>query len=1186
MNPAAKAHPAGLLRSLSRQKTARNSDRRPNRTGAGIGRLFEAPAENTLRESAHNPTGIRCSAAFTALFLALFPLTSQLPAANPLRRTAVEESELPVALTRPVKYFGDVHPILTEHCVSCHGPEKQKGGLRLDSLAAALAGGSGYGAALAPGKSSESPLLLFAAHLEPEMEMPPKKPMLSQDQLATLRTWIDQGAAWPSLPDKGTAGGARLGDQEFFFKKARTHWAFQPVPKADPVSLENGSVKIDSLIAAGLSRKNLKPSPRADARTLLRRLHFDVTGLPPTPTELEDFEAKFQKNAATALSEKVDELLASPHYGERWGRYWLDLARYADSQDFFPAQDLRYPFAWTYRDYVTSAFNADKPYDHFLREQIAADQLGLKPNDPRLAALGFLTVGPRFLRRPDEIINDRIDAVTRGLMGLTVVCARCHDHKYDPIPTTDFYALHGIFSSTEDLVTLPEIEQADGGNDPALRAEYEKLKTKAGSDLKALTEGLRKGATEDIKSKPEAYFDALCQLDFQKKEIKKVLSDTKLLESALQPLQQQWNTLKKSNTALDDPVLAPLARILTAPAGAKAAVLETIQTTGRVPAGKHDLHPAVLEEIRSTKPVGEEALLKMYGALLSKILRSPAPETEAVLGAFTASGGLFDLTLKDVESAARPSVASRKEYEKLDKALVELDATHPGSPARAMAVKDKAKPVSPVVYIRGESSRRGAPVDRRFLQVLDPKLTPFAADKSGRLELAERITDKSNPLTPRVWANHLWRHLLGRPLVKTTGDFGLQSDAPLQLELLNWLASALLERGWSTKRLVRDILLSNTYQQSSAERTDAAAVDVENTLFWRANRRRMDFEAMRDAILSASGHLDPQHGGRAVNLSTEPFSGRRTLYGFVDRTNIDPLFNTFDFPSPDIVNTERNQTLVPQQALFALNDSFIIHQARRLLTEAASSGNSGMDTFQWLYRRLYLRAPTPQESAIARAFLEETAEIHPEPPLGSWQYGFGSADPAVDRLAAFEPLPHFDPQVKRYQGSRTFPAPKLGFVSLSAGGGHPGTGLKMAAIRRWIAPQDGEFSLTGELAISPKGSGDGVRARVISSFSGLKAEWIIDRSGALTAATEVNTLVLKAGEILDFAVDSRENDNSDGFRWAPVLKLKASAEKTTGQMQAGWDAQAEFKAPPGAKLQPLEQLAQALLITNEFLFID
>jgi hypothetical protein len=339
-------------------------------------------------------------------------------------------------------------------------------------------------------------------------------------------------------------------------------------------------------------------------------------------------------------------------------------------------------------------------------------------------------------------------------------------------------------------------------------------------------------------------------------------------------------------------------------------------------------------------------------------------------------------------------------------------------------------------------------------------------------------------------------------------------------------------------------------------------------------------------MLSASGRLDPTIGGRAVTLSAEPFTGRRTLYGFVDRTNIDPLFTTFDFPSPDIVNTERTQTLVPQQALFALNDSFIIEQARRLLAEAATAEGSGQEAVQWLYRRLFLRPPSATEAGIARAFLKDTGEIHSEPAAGSWQYGFGSADPAVERFAAFAPLPHFDPQAKRYQGARTFPDPKHGFASLSSAGGHPGAGLQMAAIRRWIAPHDGEFSLTGELALSPKGTGDGVRARVISSLTGVKAEWVIDRTGAPGLATELETLQLRAGEILDFTVDCRETTNSDGFGWAPVLRLKVAAEKTPKQMQTVWDAKAEFKGPPPAKLQPLEQMAQALLITNEFLFVD
>lgn len=249
-------------------------------------------------------------------------------------------------------------------------------------------------------------------------------------------------------------------------------------------------------------------------------------------------------------------------------------------------------------------------------------------------------------------------------------------------------------------------------------------------------------------------------------------------------------------------------------------------------------------------------------------------------------------------------------------------------------MKDKAKMIKPVIFVRGDPARRGDAVDRRFLEVLEPKKTPFPEAQSGRRELAERISSPTNPLTPRVWANQVWRHLLGQALVKSTGDFGLQSEPPTNPQLLDWLASAFLQRNGSTKQIVRDIVLSATYQQTSTNRPDAAKIDTENTLLWRANCRRLDFEAMRDAMLATSGLLDSAMGGRAVNLSATPFTGRRTIYGFVDRTNIDPLFTTFDFPSPDISNTQRTETLMPQQALFALNDGFIIEQARKLAADA------------------------------------------------------------------------------------------------------------------------------------------------------------------------------------------------------------------------------------------------------------
>lgn len=1118
---------------------------------------------------------MQCGMTCAAVLLAVLPVAE---AAGPKKRAGLDVTSLPEPVKRTVRYFGDVHPVLAEHCVGCHGPDKQKGGLRLDSREAALDGGASYGPAIVPGKSAESPLILFSAHLEPDMEMPPDEEMLPETTLAVLRAWIDQGAKWPAkVAGAETGAASTLGNQELFFKKAATHWAFQPVPKAEAGTLEEGWATIDQLVASKLKENGLVRSARADARTLLRRLHFDLTGLPPGPEEMERFAAAFAKDAKAALEAKVDELLASPHFGERWGRYWLDLARYADTRDFLSQADLRYPFAWTYRDYVVGAFNADMPYDRFLKEQLAADQMGLKSDDPTLAALGFVTVGPKFRNRADEIINDRIDVVTRGLMGMTVACARCHDHKYDPIPTADFYALYGVFASSVDAEDLPEITLAGSKVAPEVRADYEAKKAAAVKALADFIQGLKAAAVADVLAKPELYFDALVQMEVTRTaDVRKLITGKKMLETALTPLSQQWQELKKSKW-VEDPVLGPLARVASASPDRKVGILESILKSGRVPGGQVDVNAAVLARMRAEAPKDEAALVRLYGKILAEAHQQPA--LKPVLAAFSGEGGWLDFSPQDVESAHRLLGSGRKDLNDLKTAIAEVEATHPGAPPRAMVLADRVRPVTQAIFVRGDPARKGETVERRFLEVLDASKTPFAADRSGRLELAEKIATESNPLTARVWVNHVWRHLLGRPLVKTPGDFGLQSEPPANPELLDWLASALTQRDWSIKKLVRDILLSATYQQSSVEREAAAAVDPDNALLWRANRRRMDFEAMRDAMLVTSGQLDAAMGGKSVSLSAEPFSRRRTIYGYVDRVNLDPLFTTFDFPSPDIVSPERSETLVPQQALFALNDDFIVGQARALAKRAQETGDDAVD---WLYRQVFLRAPTEAEALLARGFMRETAGLRNDTERGSWQYGFGSPDPAVPRAEAFRRLPHFDPQTKRYQGGRVFPHPELGHVNLSAVGGHPGRKPALASILRWIAPYDGEVTVAGEVALSRQG-GDGVRARLLSASRGMLGEWIVKET---PAKTEVEKVVVKRGEILDFTVDCLLNGSTDAFRWAPTIQLLVRAEDAPTNVQTVWEAQADFKAPPPPKLQPLEQMAHALLMTNEFLFVD
>ncbi|MCB1227479.1 MAG: PSD1 domain-containing protein [Verrucomicrobiales bacterium] len=1113
------------------------------------------------------------------------PYADAAPPARGLDLTA-----LPDPLNRRIQYFGDVHPILAEHCIDCHGPDKQKGGLRLDSRIAALEGGESYGPAIVPGKSAESPLIQFMAHLEPDMEMPPNEDMRPTREIATLRAWIDQGAAWPmpqgqTAPSDATA--SRLGNQELFFQEAKDHWAYQAIPSFASRGDTDVPAGVDRRIRAQLEEAGLTPSPAADARTLIRRLHYDLTGLPPTADEVAAFATAYARNADAATTAVVDRLLASPHFGERWGRYWLDLARYADSRDFIAQADLRYPYAWTYRDYVVSAFNTDKPYNRFLEEQLAADQLDLPANDPALAALGFITVGPRFRNRTDEIINDRIDVVTRGLMATTVACARCHDHKFDPIRTEDFYALYGVFASTQDLDTLPEIQLPSAEPPADLRKDYEAKLSREKAALQSFLIGLKTKAVADIRAKPALYFDALRQMEVDRTaDVRKLITGGKMTETALTPLGLAWTDLHRNPKWQQDPALGPLARIATASPEQKPRLIDIILKTGRVPGGTAQPSPLILAAMKKSPPKNDADMLKLYGQVFAQAAQAADPASKAFVQAFTGKGGWLDFDLKQVESAHRLLGKGRAELSDLYEAITEVDATHPGAPPRAMAVTDRAKPIEPVVFVRGDPQKKGDPVKRRFLEVLDPARKPFDADASGRLELAQDLVDRSNPLTGRVWANQIWRHLFGTGLVATTGDFGLQVPEPLHRELLDYLAAALMDRGWSTKHLIRDIVLSKTYRQSSLDRPDQAAKDVLNNHFWRANRRRMDFEAMRDGMLAASGKLDLTLGGRAVNLSTEPFSTRRTIYGYVDRTNLDPLFTTFDFPSPDIASTQRSETLVPQQALFALNDGFIIDLARSLAHGAQDTAGTPADSsgaIDWLYRTVFFRPPTEAESVLASSFLNEAKLQSNRNLLGSWVCGYGSADPASSGKDRFKRLSYFDPKTRRYQMARVFPHPRLGHVSLSASGGHPGRDLATAAVRRWIAPYDAEIEIQGELSVTRQGSGDGVRGRLLSSRSGQIGEWISDGG---PVQTPIASYQVKRGETLDFAVDCRESNTSDGFRWIPSIRLRIQPEQAPTGVQTVWDAQADYAPPPPPPLQPLEQLAHALLMTNEFLFID
>jgi len=718
---------------------------------------------------------------------------------------------------RSVEFFETkIRPVLAERCYSCHGPTKQRGDIRLDGRQH-LVKVRDEGPVVDPKEASKSRLLKAIRH-EGEFKMPPKE-KLPQSAIDDLAAWIKAGAVWPV-------------DAVADAKPGKSHWAFQPVRQPKLPKLKDATwaqTPVDAFILAGLEAKKLTPNASADRRTLLRRVTFDLLGLPATASEVEAFVADASPNA---FEKVVDRLLASPHYGERWGRYWLDVARYADNKGYVFEQERKYAYSYTYRDYVVRALNDDVPYDRFVREQIAADRLVAKneAEPASQAAMGFLTLGRRFANSVPDIIDDRIDVVTRGLLGLTVQCARCHDHKFDPIPAKDYYSLYGVFASSIEPKELPLVAE------PVETEEYLVYRKKL-ADLEGAVAKFREDRKKDLAD------------------------------------------------------------------------------------GKRD---------------------------------------------------------------------ARDQLTALQKKVDAHQATSSAAPPRAMVLNDAPKLHDPRVFLRGNANNPGPAVPRQFLEIAAPgPRVPFK-DGSGRLELAQAIAHRDNPLTARVLVNRVWLHHFGAGLVETPSDFGVRTPPPSHPELLDYLAARFMDEGWSLKSLHKWIVLSKTYQLSSADNLQAAAVDPENRLLARAPRRRLDFEALRDSVLFAAGTLDAKIGGRPVDIVGDKTVRRRTLYGFIDRQNLPSLFRTFDFASPDATSPQRYQTTVPQQALFMLNSPFLLTQSKALLRrpEVAEAKNAA-DRIQTLHRILYARAADAEEVALGESFVENAVD-EPERvnQLSAWErYG-------------------------------------------------------------------------------------------------------------------------------------------------------------------------------------------------------
>ena len=1223
------------------------------------------------------------------------------------------------------EYFeSKIRPILVDYCYDCHGDGATKGSLDLSSKAGALAGGSS-GAAVVPGDPGKSEMIKRIKDLGDPMP-PAGKEEIPEELVSELESWIRRGA-----PDPRTGKSAGVIKNEQDMEKAKSHWSFQKVtpptiPAADVVF--SGKLKnwinnpIDTYVLRKLEEQKLMPSPPADKWSLLRRVYFDLIGLPPSYEDLQRFAS-----GQESYEQIVDRLLDSPQYGERWARHWLDVARYADTtgSDNRRGNLSRYIYAHTYRDWVINALNEDKPYNKFIIEQIAADDPKGRGSHGDLAALGFLTLGPR-VAGGDEIIDDRIDVVTRGTMGLSVYCARCHDHKFDPVPTADYYSLYGVFNSSREPkeedkpILIPDLGKGGGSanyNTNTAFAEFKakKEKLEKGHEQFRLTEeyefnsNSRQNATtymywthmftkaelrvRDRRREFEQVLDKIEQKRTGKKnakskiKLKADIGDTwqRYLSRKAEndPIFGPWKTygnvatnniggfiradlakaqkkltplLKvdpkaKRNTKKINPIVAQYFPVNNQPRNL-ADVMQRYQTIFNL-ANKQWVYAigAYTSKNNTAKAQGKEPLdppktmvdaQKRFGVEFDKQFgKDYAKNMDEVRRVLFDRGHPGNYRFDDIKR--RNGGLERKEQERFISKIEDLKINHPGSPPRAMVLED-GQPRDETIMIKGDRRKRGKVAPRQFLEILSgPDRKPFKIG-SGRLELAKAIAADDNPLTARVAVNRIWSHHFGKGLVSSLNEFGLRAAEPTHPELLDYLAWYFTENDWSMKKLHKHILMSKTYQQTSDDNPRYGIKDPENLYYYKMNRRRLDFEAFRDGLLNVSGKLNLQMGGKPVKLTGGGTNYRRTIYGLVDRRNLDEMFKTFDFPTPDSTAGQRFTSTVSQQALFMLNSPMVADLANRIVNhrdfkQIPSQNHS--QRVKLLYNLIYQRNPEPIEAKLGQRFLQEQTLLSGsaiDKDKTVWSNGFGS-------------WRKFDEKKKTYGVTyRQFPITdgkvwrgNDGLMKLTAAGGHPGAHPNlMAVIRRWIAPMDTTVDISGRLEhnldddaeivydqrlekLDPdyrkwydKNAWDGVTGIILHSQKANpqnpRERWgkELFRSDVRRNARGVtaNGIQVKKGDTIDFIVTSRsmmdpklrisipnqfklKNAQQDNFTWNPKVSIKKEIaeimEQKTGSLMAlTWTASDEFDgaARKVKPLNPWEKYVQVLLLSNELSYVD
>jgi mono/diheme cytochrome c family protein len=843
----------------------------------------------------------------------------------------------PVSPAAAALFEKQVRPLFIERCHSCHsaGTAAKNGGLRLDSREALLRGG-GRGPSIVPGKPEQSLLLRAIDHSAPELRMPPSGKLASA-QIAAVSAWIRAGAPWG---DAAVGGG----------RATEPLWSLRPVRRPMPPAVRGRSwvrSPIDAFVLARLEAAGLKPAPPADRRTWIRRATFDLTGIPPTPAEIRVF---LDDQSPEAFAHVVDRLLASPAYGERWGRRWLDVARYADSNGL--DENLTFAHAWRYRDYVICVFNQDKPFDRFIHEQLAGDLLPDRggradPTEDPIVATGFLSLGAKMLAEDDpvkmemDIIDEQVDTVGKAFLGMTLGCARCHDHKFDPISMADYYGLAGIFKSTRTMENFRVVavwhENVLADSEEQERvAEAEKRVAAARQEVESTTRAATEALLERARGRVGAYlFAGTAALRSELKQEPRTMSESDLIPEVVRRWKEQlaaargdgasvfaaWHRAAGTATFPAEALLGPASRALLDRPSSNLARLAARYVTRFDEARRAWLELRARQPMAASLPDGElEQFRRVLYAPDGPFAPPPMPErfypaeTRAQLGRLGAA-------VKAVEGAV------------------------PTLP-RALGVRE-GTPTDLKIHLRGDYLTQGEQAPRRIPAAITPAgKVDFPTRQSGRLELARWLTSPLQPLTGRVMVNRVWLGHFGEGLVRSPDNFGRLGEKPTHPELLDWLAGQFTDAAgcnWSLKKLHRMLMLSSTYAMSSGPDPRAAGIDPENRLLWRYSRRRLDAEEVRDAIMAVSGSLDRAMGGTLLPLknreyvtstanrdSTDYNSPRRAVYLPVVRSSLYDLFTAFDFGDPSVLNGQRTATTVAPQALFMMNGSIVLRQTRKL----------------------------------------------------------------------------------------------------------------------------------------------------------------------------------------------------------------------------------------------------------------